>query len=74
MITGAIHNVRHSGSEEDVHKKSDTGQFWFHLLKILCTHFCFNLVFAPLYHMRLWYYNYQQKQHLQEAIISASDM
>ena len=48
-------------------------QKWFHLLKILCTNFCFNLVFAPLYPIGPWYYNEQQKQHFQEAI-SASDM
>ena len=47
-------------------------QKWFHLLKILCTHFCFNLVFVPLYHMGMWYYNEQQKQLFQEDI-GASD-
>ena len=77
MIKRAIHKVLHSGYEEDFTKKVTQGvgeaiQKWFHLLKILCIHFCFNLVFVPLYPMGLWYYNKQQKQHFQEAV-GASD-
>ena len=41
-------------------------QKWFHLLRVLCTHFYFNLDFAPLYPTGLWYYNEQQKQHFQQ--------
>ena len=47
-------------------------QKWFHLHKILYTHFYFNFDFVLLYLMGVWYYNEQQKQHFQEAI-GASD-
>ena len=73
MIKGAIHIVLHSGRRKKFTKKVAQGvgeatQKWFHLLKIFCTHFCFNLVFVPLYPRELWYYNEQQKQHFQEDI------